>query len=280
MRKPSGFIPYLLIALGLLAALLLLVAPLAVILGKTFAHGWQAVSANLQHREMLHAIQLSALVIVISVPVNVFFGVLLAWCVTRFEFWGRRLLAAVIDIPFAMSPIVAGLCYLLLYGSQSPIGQWLERHGVQLMFAWPGIALVTLFVTSPYVARVLIPLLQEQGSDEEEAAVVLGARGWQIFRRITLPNIRWALLYGAMLTSARAAGEFGAVSVVSGLIRGQTLTLPLQVEMLHQDYNSVGAFTAASVLTLLALVTLLAKTLIEFRQKQKLRSTILAAPTV
>lgn len=280
MKKPRGFIPHFLIGLGLLAVAILLVAPLAVIFGKTFAHGWHAVATNLQHREMLHAIQLSALVIAISVPVNIMFGVLLAWCVTRFDFVGRRLLAALIDIPFAMSPIVAGLCYLLLYGSQSPLGQWLQQHGMQMMFAWPGIALVTLFVTSPYVARVLIPLLQEQGSEEEEAAVVLGARGWQIFRRITLPNIRWALLYGAMLTSARAAGEFGAVSVVSGLIRGQTLTLPLQVEMLHQDYNSVGAFTAASLLTLLALLTLLLKTAIEYRQKQKIRSTILAGPAV
>lgn len=280
MRRATGLVPRLLIGVGLLAVLLLLVAPLAVILGKTFAHGWHAVVVNLQHREMLHAIQLSALVIAISVPVNITFGILLAWCVTRFDFFGRRLLAALIDIPFAMSPIVAGLCYLLLYGSQSPVGQWFSAYGVQLMFAWPGIAMVTLFVTSPYVARVLIPLMQEQGSDEEEAATVLGAGGWQLFRRITLPNIRWALLYGAMLTSARAAGEFGAVSVVSGLIRGQTLTLPLQVEMLHQDYNSVGAFTAATLLSLLALITLLAKTLIEYRQKQKLRSTILAGPVV
>lgn len=278
MRPPRGVVPWLLIGSGLLALALLVVAPLLLVLSKTFANGWQAVATNLQHPDMLHAIKLSAGVILLSVPVNIVIGAMLAWCITRFEFPGRRLLAALIDIPFAMSPIVAGLCYLLLYGTHSPVGQWLNSHDIQIMFAWPGIALVTLFVTSPYVARVLIPLMQEQGTEEEEAAMALGARGWQIAWHVTLPNIRWALLYGSMLTTARAAGEFGAVSVVSGMIRGQTLTLPLQVEMLHQDYNSVGAFTAASLLTLLALVTLLLKSIIEHRQQRKLRTAALAGP--
>jgi sulfate transport system permease protein len=214
---------------------------------------------------MLRAIRLTALVTLLVVPVNLVFGTLLAWCVVHYRFRGRQLLMRLADIPFAMSPVVAGLSYLLLYGSQSPVGRWFEAQQIQVMFAWPGIALATLFITCPYVARYLIPLMEEQGDEEEQAALTLGAGGWQIFRRITLPKIRWGLLYGAMLTSARAAGEFGAVSVVSGTIRGQTLTLPLHVELLHQDYNSVGAFTAAALLTLMALLTLCLRSWLDWR---------------
>ncbi len=230
---------------------------------------WQ----NLSDAYTLSAIGLTLLVAVITVPVNLVFGVFLAWLVTRFDFPGRRLLQTLIDIPFAVSPVVAGLVYLLLYGRNGWLGGWLDAHDIQIMFAWPGIVLVTLFVTCPFVARELIPLMQAQGSREEEAAVTLGASGWTIFRRVTLPNIRHALLYGVILTNARAVGEFGAVSVVAGAIRGETNTLPLQVEQLYQDYNTVGAFTSASLLALLALLTLAAKAALEWRAARRETAT-------
>ncbi len=184
---------------------------------------------------------------------------------TRFVFPGRQLLMTLIDIPFAVSPVVAGLMYLLFYGSNGVVGGWLDAHDIQLMFSWPGMVLVTIFVTCPFVVRELVPVMMSQGSQEDEAAVLLGASGWQMFRRVTLPNIRWALLYGVVLTNARAIGEFGAVSVVSGSIRGETYTLPLQVELLHQDYNTAGAFTAAALLTLMAIVTLFLKSGLQWR---------------
>jgi sulfate transport system permease protein len=280
MRRPRSTVAYGLIISGIVFAAILLVAPLLLIVSTALSRGWSAVAHTLQNSDTQHAIQLTLLTVVLTVPINIVFGVGLAWCVTRFDFIGKRLLVALVDIPFAMSPVVAGLCYLLLYGLQSSLGQWLDAHGIQLMFAWPGIALVTLFVTCPYTARVLIPLMQEQGTEEEEAALSLGASGWQMFRRITLPKIRWGLLYGVLLTSARAAGEFGAVSVVSGTIRGQTMTLPLQVELLHQDYNSVGAFSAAALLMLLALISLLAKAVIERLQQQKMRGSVLIGHAV
>ena len=205
------------------------------------------------------------LVALITVPVNLVFGTLLAWLCTRFVFPGRQLLLTLIDIPFAVSPVVAGLLYLLFYGSNGPLGGWLDAHDIQLMFSWPGMVLVTVFVTCPFVVRELVPVMMSQGSHEDEAAVLLGASGWQMFRRVTLPNIRWALLYGVVLTNARAIGEFGAVSVVSGSIRGETYTLPLQVELLHQDYNTAGAFTAAALLTLMAIVTLFLKNMLQWR---------------
>ncbi len=260
-----------LITLALLVTLLMLVVPLLSIFVQAFAHGWSGWLSNLLDEYSLAAIGLTLLVALITVPVNLVFGVALAWSVTHFQFPGRKLLLTLIDIPFAVSPVVAGLLYLLLYGSQSPIGGWLADQDIQLMFAWPGIVLVTIFVTCPFVARELIPLMQAQGSDEEEAAVTLGARGWTVFFRVSLPRIRWALLYGVILTNARAMGEFGAVSVVSGAIRGETTTLPLQVEQLYQDYNAVGAFTCASLLALLALFTLVAKTLLEWRQVRRER---------
>jgi sulfate transport system permease protein len=248
-----------LIAIGALFSILLLVVPMVMIFIEAFSSGVGAVWHNLSDPDMLHAIWLTVLVALITVPVNLVFGTLLAWLVTRFTFPGRQLLLTLFDMPFAVSPVVAGLLYLLFYGTNGPIGGWLDAHDIQLMFAWPGMVLVTIFVTCPFVVRELVPLMMSQGSQEDEAAVLLGASGWQMFRRVTLPNIRWALLYGVVLTNARAIGEFGAVSVVSGSIRGETYTLPLQVELLHQDYNTAGAFTAAALLTLMAIVTLFLK---------------------
>lgn len=269
MQKPRGWQQYSLIALGLIAVFFLLILPLVIIFTKAFSAGWDVMVQNLTNKDMLHAIGLTLTAALITVPVNLVFGILLAWCVTHYEFRGRKLLITLIDIPYATSPVVAGLCYLVIYGVESSIGGWFSRQGIQLMFAWPGIVMVTIFVTSPFVARILIPLMQAQGSDEEQAALTLGANGWQIFRRVTLPNIKWALLYGVVITNARAVGEFGAVSVVSGAIRGQTVTLPLLVEQLNDDYKTVGAFTAAGLLACMALLTLVLKTIMEWTQSRK-----------
>ncbi|GKV90303.1 sulfate/thiosulfate ABC transporter permease CysW [Pectobacterium carotovorum] len=259
-----------LIALGVILSLIMLVIPLVSIFAAALSHGLGGVWRNLSDPDMLHAIGLTLLVVAIVVPVNLVFGTLLAWLVTRFQFPGRQLLLTLIDIPFAVSPVVAGLLYLLFYSTNGPVGGWLDEQGIQLMFAWPGIALVTIFVTCPFMVRELVPVMMSQGSQEEEAAVLLGASGWQVFYRVTLPNIRWALLYGVVLTNARAIGEFGAVSVVSGAIRGETYTLPLQVELLHQDYNSVGAFTAAALLTVMAILTLFIKSALQWRVKRQM----------
>ena len=272
-NRPHKWHQWTLVAAAFAAVVVLLVLPLVVIFAEAFAQGAGMVVDNLTSDDMIGAIQLTVIVALITVPVNLVFGVLLAWCVTRYEFRGRKLLSTLIDIPFAMSPVVAGLCYLVVYGGQGLVGQWLDdRFDVQLMFALPGMVMVTVFVTCPYVARVLIPLMQYQGTEEEEAAILLGASGWQAFWYVTLPRIRWALLYGVVLTNARAVGEFGAVSVVSGLIRGETLTLPLLIQMLNEDYNTVGAFTAAGLLGAMALVTLLLKTVLEWRQSSKLNA--------
>lgn len=252
---------------------LFLVLPLVAIFAQAFARGVDIYWQNLSDQYTLAAIGLTLMVSALTVPINLVFGVFLAWLVTRFEFPGRRLLQTLIDIPFAVSPVVAGLVYLLLYGRNGWLGGWLDANDIQIMFAWPGIVLVTLFVTCPFVARELIPLMQAQGSREEEAAVTLGASGWTIFRRVTLPNIRGALLYGVILTNARAVGEFGAVSVVAGAIRGETNTLPLQVEQLYQDYNTVGAFTSASLLALMALLTLAAKAMLDRRAERREKHT-------
>ena len=202
-------------------------------------------------------------------PFNVLFGVAAAWAVAKFDFKGKSLLITLIDLPFAVSPVVAGLIFILLFGAQGTFGPWLAEHDIKIIFAVPGMILATLFITFPFVARELIPLMQSQGKDEEEAAISLGASGWQMFRRVTLPNIKWGLLYGVILANARALGEFGAVSVVSGHIRGETNTLPLHVEILYNEYNPIGAFAAASVLALLALVTLVAKTVVEWRMRKE-----------
>lgn len=255
---------WLLIVIGLLFSFLLLVIPIVWIFITAFQKGLDAVLLNLADPDMLHAIGLTVLIALITVPVNLVFGTMMAWLVTRFQFPGRQLLLTLVDIPFAVSPVVAGLLYLLFYGSNSWFGGWLEGFDIQLMFSWPGMALVTIFVTCPFVVRELVPLMLSQGSQEDEAAVLLGASGWKMFWRVTLPNIRWALLYGVVLTNARAIGEFGAVSVVSGAIRGETYTLPLQVELLHQDYNTVGAFTAAGILALLAIITLILKSALQW----------------
>ncbi|MCH1921182.1 sulfate ABC transporter permease subunit CysW [Shewanella sp. A3A] len=259
-----------LIILAILLSCLLLLVPLVSIFHQAFASGWQLYVEHLSQPDTLHAIGLTLLVAALTVPINLVFGIMLAWCVTRFEFPGRKLLITLMDIPFAVSPVVAGLLYLLLYGNSGWIGSWLFEHDLQVMFAWPGIVLVTIFVTCPFVARELIPLMQQQGAAEEEAAVILGASWWQLFRRVTLPNIKWALIYGVILTNARAVGEFGAVAVVSGNIRGETNTLPLQVQLLYEDYQAEAAFASASLLAMIALFTLLLKAVVEWRQQRSL----------
>jgi len=267
MNRPQNWRQWALIVLGACGALLLLVLPLALIFARALSGGWDMMTGALGESDMRAAIALTVTVAVITVPVNVVFGVMMAWCVTRYDFRGRKLLVTLIDIPYATSPVVAGLCYLVIYGLESAVGSWFNAQGMQLMFAWPGIVLVTIFVTSPFVARILIPLMQSQGTEEEHAALTLGANGWQIFRRVTLPNIKWGLLYGTVITNARAVGEFGAVSVVSGAIRGKTVTLPLLIEQLNDDYKTVGAFTAAALLACMALLTLVIKTAMEWRNR-------------
>jgi sulfate transport system permease protein len=252
-----------LLAVGFLALFLLL--PLATVFIEAFRQGVAIYLASIRQHESLAAIRLTLLVAAIAVPLNLVFGVMAAWAMTRFEFRGKALLGAFIDLPFSVSPVISGLVYVLLFGAQGWFGPWLDAHGVRIIFAVPGLVLATIFITLPFVARELIPLMQSQGSEEEEAARVLGANGWQMFFRVTLPNIRWALLYGVLLCNARAMGEFGAVSVVSGHIRGLTTTMPLEVEMRYNEYDFAGAFAVASLLALLALLTMALKTLLEWR---------------
>ncbi|MDO4637523.1 MAG: sulfate ABC transporter permease subunit [Lautropia sp.] len=264
-RPPAHAGQWLLVLLAVAAALLMLVVPLAMIFAKVAAGGWSLLIANLGADYLHHALGLTLAATLATIPINLIFGLAFAWCITHYRFRGRRLLLALIDIPYATSPVVAGLCYLLLYGAESFLGQWLSEHDIQLMFAWPGIIMVTIFVTSPYVARLLIPLMQTQGDEVEQAALLLGASGWQIFWKVSLPRIRWALLYGVMMTNARAIGEFGAVSVVSGAMLNQTMTLSLLVEQLNNDYKTAAAFTAAAILALMAILTLILKTWLEHR---------------
>ncbi|SEN85906.1 sulfate transport system permease protein [Paracoccus alcaliphilus] len=252
-----------LIGAAVALTLVALVVPLVYIFYRAFSAGSQAFFNNILDPNTLHAIMLTAMVALLTVPFNLIFGVAAAWAIARFRFRGRRLLLVLIEIPFSISPIIAGICYLLLYGRQGLMGSWLMANDIQIPFALPGIVMVTMFVTSPFVVREVLPLMQAQGSEQEQAAVTLGASGWQVFRRVTLPNIRWALLYGAVLCTARAVGEFGGVSVVSGSIRGQTNTLPLQIELLFNDLNIAGAFAAASTLTVIALVVMVLKTVME-----------------
>ncbi len=265
-RHNRGIAEILLILAALATGAVFLAVPLAVIFIQAFKAGLGVYLSKITEPATLHAIGLTVLTALVVVPVNIGFGIAAAWLVTRYRFPGRKLLMAVIDIPFSVSPIVAGVTYLFLYGAQGLFGPALEAMGLQLMFTIWAIFLVSLFVTSPFVARELIPLMQQQGGEDEEAALSLGASGFQILWHVTLPNIRWALLYGAILCNARVMGEFGAVSVVSGSVRGQTMTLPLQIELLFNDYNALGAFAAASVLALLSLVTLAAKALLEHRR--------------
>jgi sulfate transport system permease protein len=251
------------LAVVLMAGLVLL--PLLVVLVEALRQGLAAYAAAVVEPDSLAAIRLTLTVAAIAVPLNAVFGLATAWAVTKFEFRGKRLLLALVDLPFAISPVVSGLVLVLLFGAHGWFGAWLQAQGIQVLFATPGIVLATVFVTFPFVARELIPLMQSQGRDEEEAAASLGAGGWSVFWKVTLPNIKWALLYGVLLCNARAMGEFGAVSVVSGHIRGLTNTLPLQVEILHGEFQFQAAFAVASLLTLLALVTLVAKAWLEHR---------------
>ncbi|WP_241650075.1 sulfate/thiosulfate ABC transporter permease CysW [Rosenbergiella collisarenosi] len=260
---------WILITLAIVSAAIFLLVPLVYIFWQALSEGLGVALHNLRDGDMLHAIWLTVLIALITVPVNLIFGTLLAWLVSRFNFPGRQFLLTLYDIPFAISPVVVGLLYLLFWGINGPAGSWLDAHNIQVMFTWPGMVLVTIFVTCPFVIRELVPVMLSQGSQEDEAAILLGASGWQMFRRVTLPNIRWALLYGVVLTNARAIGEFGAVSVVSGAIRGETYTLPLQVELLNQDYNTVGAFTAAALLAMMAMVTLCLKSVLQWRLERQ-----------
>ena len=255
-------------ALALLGLLVLL--PLAVVIIEALRQGWLAYAAAVTQPDTLSAVRLTLLVAAISVPANAVFGVAAAWAITKFTFPGKRLLLTLIDLPFSVSPVVAGLVFVLLFGAHGWFGEWLRENEIKVIFAVPGIVLATIFITFPFVARELIPLMQQQGPDQEEAAASLGAGGWTLFWRVTLPNIKWALLYGVILCKARAMGEFGAVSVVSGHIRGLTNTLPLHVEILYNEYDFVGAFATAALLAVLALVTLILKAVLEHRHADDL----------
>ena len=254
------------IALGFLGFFLVL--PLVAVFGEALRRGLGAYFAAVGDADALAAVKLTLIAALISVPANVVFGVAAAWCIAKYSFRGKSLLITLIDLPFAVSPVISGLIYVLVFGAQGWLGPWLIEHDVKIIFAVPGIVLATTFVTFPFVARELIPLMQAQGSEEEYAAITLGTNGWQTFWRVTLPNIKWGLLYGVILCNARAMGEFGAVSVVSGHIRGETNTMPLHVEILYNEYNFVGAFAVASLLALLALVTLVLKSIVEWRHAQ------------
>jgi len=242
--------------------------PLVVVFVEALSKGIGSYLHSLLEPDALAAMRLTLLTAAITVPLNLVFGIVAAWAIAKFEFRGKNTLITLIDLPFAISPVIAGLIYVLIFGAQGWFGPWLIEHDIHIIFAVPGIVLATTFVTFPFVARELIPLMQSQGNDEEETALSLGASGWQTFSLVTLPNIRWGLLYGVLLCNARAMGEFGAVSVVSGHIRGMTNTVPLYIEILHSEYNFVGAFAAASILAMLALVTLIAKALLELRHPE------------
>jgi sulfate transport system permease protein len=272
------WVRYSLLAMGLGFLFFFLALPLLAVFVEAFRGGWSAYLVALKDRETLYAIALTVFIALFILPFNVMIGVAASWAIAKFDFRGKSLLITLIDLPFAVSPVVVGLVFLLIFGAQGVFGSWLSEHDVKIVFALPGMILVTLFITFPFIARELIPLMQAQGKDEEEAAISLGASGWQMFYRVTLPNIKWGLLYGVILSNARAMGEFGAVSVVSGHIRGETNTLPLHVEILYNEYNAIGAFAAASVLALLALVTLVAKTLVEWQMRQETEMLDAALP--
>jgi sulfate transport system permease protein len=261
----SAFVKRLLIGTSVLFLGAFLLMPLGCVFAAAFAGGVAAYAASFHDPDTLSAIRLTLLAAAIAVPCNVVFGVAAAWAIGKFEFFGKSFLIALIDLPFSISPVVAGLTYVLLFGSHGWFGPWLAAHNVQIIFAVPGIVLATIFVTFPFVARELLPTIAAQGNDEEEAALTLGANGWQTFMKVTLPNVKWALLYGVILCNARAMGEFGAVSVVSGHIRGLTNTMPLQIEVLYNDYQFVPAFAVASLLALLALATLVVRSVVEWR---------------
>jgi len=274
--EPRG-VQLLLIAVALAFLALFLVAPLVVVFQQALEKGLSAYLAAIREKDALSALRLTLLTAAIAVPANLLFGLAASWAIARFDFPGRSLLLTLIDLPFAISPVISGVVFILLFGRQGWLGPSLAAHDIKVVFAVPGIVLATVFVTFPFVARELIPVMQAQGRDEEEAAVVLGASGWQVFWRVTLPNVKWGLLYGVILCNARAMGEFGAVSVVSGHIRGLTNTLPLHVEILYNEYQFQAAFAVASLLALLAIVTLVAKSLVEWREKRTCSSAAMAA---
>lgn len=265
----APWVRWLLTGIAMAFLLLFLVLPLAAVFTEALRKGVDAYLAGLSEPDAWSAIRLTLLTAAIAVPLNLVFGVAGAWCIAKYEFKGKAFLTTLIDLPFSISPVVAGLMYVLVFGANGWFGPWLAAHDIKIIFAVPGIVLATVFVTFPFVARELIPLMQAQGVEEEEAALSLGANGWQTFWRVTLPNVKWGLLYGVILCNARAMGEFGAVSVVSGHIRGLTNTMTLHVEILYNEYNSVAAFAVASLLALLALVTLAAKSAVEWRTKQQ-----------
>ncbi|WP_313296703.1 sulfate ABC transporter permease subunit CysW [Diaphorobacter sp.] len=272
------WVKWTLIGIALVFLLLFLVLPLAAVFAEALRKGADAYLAGLREPDAWSAIKLTLITAAIAVPLNLVFGVAAAWCIAKFDFKGKAFLITLIDLPFSISPVVAGLMYVLVFGAQGWLGPWLAEHDIKIIFAVPGIVLATVFVTFPFIARELIPLMQAQGNDEEQAAIVLGASGWQTFWHVTLPNIKWGLLYGVILCNARAMGEFGAVSVVSGHIRGQTNTIPLHVEILYNEYQSVAAFAAASLLALLALVTLVIKSVAEWKAEQQLKAAAAMPP--
>jgi len=260
---------YVLIGIALLFLGLIVILPMAAVMAEAFRKGWDAYVSALSDKDAMSALKLTLLTALVAVPLNTLFGLAAAWAVTKFSFRGKNLLVTLIDLPFAVSPVVSGLIYVLLFGAQGFLGPWLSDHNIHIIFATPGIVLATMFVTFPFVARELIPLMETQGVQDEEAAVSLGARGWRVFFKVTLPNIKWGLLYGMILCNARAMGEFGAVSVVSGHIRGETNTLPLHIEILYNEYQFSAAFAVASLLMLLAVVTLIVKSVLESRMSRE-----------
>ena len=268
----SAWVRWSLIGIALAFMVLFLVLPLAAVFTEALRKGADAYWAALREPDAWSAIRLTLITAAIAVPLNLVFGVAAAWAIAKYEFRGKAVLTTLVDLPFSVSPVVSGLIYVLMFGAQGWFGPWLQAHDIKIIFAVPGIVLATVFVTFPFIARELIPLMQAQGNEEEQAAIVLGATGWQTFWYVTLPNIKWGLIYGVILCNARAMGEFGAVSVVSGHIRGQTNTMPLHVEVLYNEYQSVAAFAVASLLALLALVTLLIKSIVEWRHERELKA--------
>ena len=267
--RESNWVKWTVIGISLTFFALFLLLPLIIVFVEALSKGWEVYLAALIEPDTLSSIRLTLIAAFISVPLNLVFGVAAAWAIAKFEFPGKSFLTALIALPFSVSPVVTGLVFILIFGRTGWLGSWFIEHDMKVVFAVPGIILATIFVTFPFVARELIPLMEAQGRDEEEASTVLGASGWQTFWHVTIPNVKWGLLYGVILCNARAMGEFGAVSVVSGHIRGETNTLPLHVEILYNEYNAIGAFAAASILALLALVTLVAKTIVEWRMKKE-----------
>jgi sulfate transport system permease protein len=267
VRRSSALVRWALVLIAVAFLGLMLVLPLVIVFYSAFEKGWGAVAAALTHPDALAAVRLTAVTVAVAVPLNVLFGIAAAWAIAKFRFPGKSLLVTLIDLPFSVSPVIAGMIFVLLFGARGLLGPWLAEHDIRIIFAVPGIVLATMFVTVPFVARELIPLMQAQGCEEEEAAISLGAGGWQTFVRVTLPNIKWGLAYGTILCTARALGEFGAVSVVSGHIRGETNTLPLHVEILYNEYQFAAAFSVAGLLVGIALLTIVAKSIVEWRMQ-------------